>query len=77
MALRTTRADLDNAVARLNNVFGRADFDLYREGGKVRLMKFRSSGVAADSVFPLSSASILEKRIDALTIGIRLGREYR
>jgi len=75
MALRTTRADLDNAVARLNNVFGRAIFRIYGEGGKVKLV--RCEGRGAEDVFPLSSISILEKRIDALTTGIRLGREYR
>ncbi len=75
MALRTTRADLENAVARLNNVFGRNVFTLYRENGKVKLV--RCEGKGAEDILPLSSASILEKRIDALTTGIRLGREYR
>jgi hypothetical protein len=75
MALRTTRADLDNAVARLNNAFGREVFALYRESGKVKLV--RCEGRGAEDVLPLSSASILEKRVDALTTGIRLGREYR
>ena len=75
MALRTTRADLDNAVARLNNVFGREVFSLYRACGKVKLV--HSYGSGARELLPLSSSSILEKRIDALTIGIRLGREYR
>ena len=75
MALRTTRADLDNAVARLNTVFGRAVFQLYRECGKVKLI--RCEGRGGEDILPLSSASILEKRVDALTTGVRLGREYR
>ena len=77
MALRTTRADLDNAVARLHNAFGRPEFALYRSAGKDGLVWRSGSHIAGETVFPLSSASILEKRIDALTIGIRLGREYR
>jgi hypothetical protein len=59
----------------LNNVFGRNVFTLYRENGKVKLV--RCEGKGAEDILPLSSASILEKRIDALTTGIRLGREYR
>jgi hypothetical protein len=72
MALRTTRADLDNAVARLHNAFGREVFALYRESGKVKLV--RCEGRGAEDVLPLSSASSLEWQIHALVLGIRLGR---
>lgn len=75
MALRTTRADLYMSLARLNCVSGKAIFQLYQEGGKFKLVRCVNMGT--EDMFPLSSASILEKRIDALTMGIRLGRDSR
>lgn len=75
MALRTTKADLYMSLARLHSVSGRAIFHIYGEGGKVKLI--RCEGRGGEDMFPLSSISILEKRIDALTMGIRLGREHQ
>lgn len=75
MELRNPRADLDNAVARLHTAFGRKVFSLYRERGKVKLV--RCEGRGAEEILPLSASYVLEARIDALTTGIRLGRESR
>jgi hypothetical protein len=83
MALRTTRATLENAVARLNREIPLKNshgFMLMRTDGKVKLVRVITlrpwmGFEMTETVLPLSTPHTLELQIDAMIEASRITRK--